>query len=110
MGLYRKKPVEIEAFQWLADLEPTEQLGWLMDALQAGTVRIVGSGEAMSLLIETLEGAMTARPGDWVIKGVKGEIYPCKPDIFAQTYDAVGAPAPKRDWLDGDARRNGRKS
>jgi hypothetical protein len=40
-------------------------------------------------LIQTLEGDMHANPGDWIIKGVKGEFYPCKPDIFAATYEAV---------------------
>jgi len=41
------------------------------------------------LMIPTLEGEMEASPGDWIIKGVKGEFYPCKPDIFAETYEAV---------------------
>ena len=41
------------------------------------------------LLIQTLEGTMEAREGDWIIRGVKGELYPCKPDIFEQTYDVV---------------------
>ena len=41
------------------------------------------------LLIPTLEGDMLAQPGDWIIKGVQGEFYPCKPDIFAATYDLV---------------------
>jgi hypothetical protein len=40
--------------------------------------------------ISTFEGEMTAQPGDWIIKGVKGELYPCKPDIFAATYEPVG--------------------
>jgi len=50
------------------------------------TVRIVKTGDGLS---ESLEGTMTAQPGDWIIRGVKGELYPCKPDIFAATYEAV---------------------
>jgi hypothetical protein len=44
---------------------------------------------AVTLLIPTLEGVMKCQPGDWIIKGVKGECYPCKPDIFAATYEAA---------------------
>ena len=47
--------------------------------------RYVGS----TLVIPTLEGDMTASPGDWIIKGIEGELYPCKPDIFAATYEPV---------------------
>lgn len=50
----------------------------------AGRVRYPEDG---SMLIDTLEGVMRADPGDWIIRGVKGELYPCKPDIFAATYD-----------------------
>jgi hypothetical protein len=52
-----------------------------------------GSGEPGTLSINTLEGTMTAVEGDWIIKGVKGEFYPCKPDIFEATYDRVGGEA-----------------
>lgn len=48
------------------------------------------SGRDETLLIQTLEGVMEARPGDWIIKGVAGEFYPCKPDIFEATYEAPG--------------------
>lgn len=58
---YRKKPVVIEAYQ-------TDE----------------------EVYIETLEGVMKANPGDWIIRGVRGELYPCKPDVFAATYEAVG--------------------
>lgn len=64
-GKYRKKPIEIEAFCWTGGLDQ------------------------LTLTIVTLEGSMSASPGDWIIRGVKGEIYPCKPDIFAATYDSV---------------------
>lgn len=82
---YRKKPVVITAFQlpargvdvgddfheWCAAMGFTE----------------FESGRDETLIIRTLEGEMTAQPGDWIIKGVKGEFYPCKPDIFAATYE-----------------------
>lgn len=77
---YRKKPVVIEAFRWMYDQVPD----WWK---AADGVRIeVQSGSAF---IPTLEGTHEARPGDWIIRGVKGELYPCKPDIFAATYEAV---------------------
>ncbi len=80
---YRKKPIVIEAFQMTSHAEKPE---WLVEAMRAGVVVYIGGGE---YVIRTLEGAMTAAPNDWIIKGVKGELYPCKPDIFAATYDEV---------------------
>lgn len=80
MPTYRKKPVEIEAVQ----LPITSAPSWLADAMDAGTARLFASGAAA---IDTLEGTMTAQPGDWIVQGIKGELYPCKPDIFAATYD-----------------------
>lgn len=75
----RKRSVEVEAIQLtpftLGDVE--EFVG--------GDLEVRG-GE---VVIATLEGAMHASPGDWIIKGVKGEFYPCKPDIFAETYDII---------------------
>lgn len=82
MPTFRKKPVEVEAVQ----LPFTEAPAWLADAMDAWTVRVYTSGRAE---IDTLEGTMTAQPGDWIIRGVKGEFYPCKPDIFAATYEPV---------------------
>lgn len=80
---YRKKPVEIEAVQWNG--------GCLADAMEIGElvghrISINGQGE---LIIDTLEGRMRASKGDFIIRGVRGEIYPCKPDIFELTYEAV---------------------
>jgi hypothetical protein len=86
MAQYRKKPVVIEAIQFNGkNAEEIEQ--WSNNKVKAGPV----SEDTLSrdyLEIETLEGTMTAQPNDYVIKGVKGEFYPCKPDIFEQTYDA----------------------
>jgi hypothetical protein len=78
---YRKKPVVIEAFKWMTDVVPQ----WWKDA--KGIEIEVSSGCAF---IPTLEGVMhRADAGDWIIQGVKGELYPCKPDIFAATYEPV---------------------
>lgn len=75
---YRKKPVVIEAFKWTEE----EVTQWWKD--HPGIQIEVGTCTA---LIPTLEGVMRASPGDFIIQGVKGEIYPCKPDIFEATYE-----------------------
>jgi len=86
MGKYRKKPVVIEAFRWTGGPDQEEDPVWIVEAIKAGTVYYQG-GDAPYLTIETLEGDMRANVGDWIIRGVKGEIYPCKPDIFEATYE-----------------------
>lgn len=83
---YRKKPVVIEAVLWDGKLTTVEPL---MDGSTSDIVEQELCDPA--LLIPTLEGVMRAEVGDWIIKGVKGELYPCKPDIFAATYEAVDA-------------------
>lgn len=85
MAQYRKKPVVIEAFQWTGDVSQTEDPKWIVDAIKTGKVIV----EKNLVQIETLEGVMEAKSGDWIIKDVKGEIYPCKPDIFEATYEEV---------------------
>lgn len=83
MQKFRKKPVVIEAVQVPArGEEPTEELIELVQ-----TQDWIGDDEGIG--INTLEGAMVASPGDWIIKGVSGEYYPCKPDFFAKTYEPV---------------------
>ncbi len=77
---FRKKPVVIEAVQFRSGMQD----GALAADVVEGRVRYT---EAGTMLIETLEGVMEAKPGDWVIRGVKGELYPCKPDIFSATYE-----------------------
>ena len=52
------------------------------------------------IYIDTLEGKMKANKGDWIIKGVKGELYPCKPDIFLETYEYIGCDDPAMDYYD----------
>lgn len=90
MSQYRKKPVVIEAFCWTGDEHQSEDPEWICEAIKNGLVYFTdNSTEQVKLHIRTLEGDMTADLGDYIIKGVKGEIYPCKPDIFELTYEAV---------------------
>jgi len=85
MSKFVKRPVVIEAFRWTGDQDQTEDPLWIIKAIKAGNV-LFGDG-IMKIL--TLEGIMTVNRGDYVIKGIKGEIYPCKPDIFELTYEPV---------------------
>lgn len=98
---YRKRPVVIEAIQiTAADWNGSTWEGspfkgdipvWLVEALQAGTLmpQARRGTDYAEWDIVTLEGTMTATPGDWIIRGVRGELYPVKPDIFAATYETV---------------------
>lgn len=85
MRQFRKKPVVIEAVRFDGS-NGHEILQWTDGDKPTVRSQIVGE---QKLEIHTLEGTMTADVGDWVIRGVKGEFYPCKPDIFAVTYDPV---------------------
>jgi hypothetical protein len=84
---YRKKPVVIEAMQFNGDYSPIEQWVHDLDLEQDPDIYQLAGDEA--LYVGTLEGEMTAKVGDWIICGVKGEFYPCKPDIFEATYEPV---------------------
>lgn len=79
---FRKKPVVIEARRYNGK-NGIELLCW------AGGTELEEGFFGHGIKIKTLEGTMTANKGDWIIKGVKGEFYPCKPDIFEATYEAV---------------------
>ena len=84
MQKFRKKPVEIEAIRFEDSVECLQALS----EAGFGPVHVDYDDPANPVLaIETLEGVMTARLGDYIIKGVKGEFYPCKPDIFQETYE-----------------------
>jgi len=84
MAKYRKKPVVIEAVQFTNNTaEILEFCGG--DAY----IATKDENDNMTLLITTLEGSRLAIKGDWIIKGIKGEFYPCKPDIFEATYEKV---------------------
>lgn len=93
---YRKKPIEIEAVQVPL---PENEIG--TQAFMIGHGRLAGwfmrhqfrgyrIAADLGVDIDTLEGTMHASPGDWIIRGVQGEFYPCKPDIFASTYEPAG--------------------
>jgi hypothetical protein len=93
MARFRKLPVVIEAFRWTGGPDQIEDPEWIIEAMQkpfeeVGSVFFVAS----ALLVHTLEGVMSASVGDYIIRGVAGEIYPCKPDIFAATYEPVLEP------------------
>lgn len=81
MAKFRKRPVLVEAYHH--DLKH-EVPPWLAGANATGKVAFLSDNE---IAIHTLEGVMRCAVGDWVIQGVKGELYPCKPDIFAITYE-----------------------
>lgn len=86
---WRKKPKVVEAMQY----SKTEDFHDIREWVEAFGGRVCAmqsrvSGEVV-FVIQTLEGEMIVRRGDWVIKGVAGEFYPCKPDIFARTYEEV---------------------
>ncbi len=85
---YRKKPVVIQAVQWLGhnQVEYKAVPEWYVAAEVAGVIRYNGD----LLVVATLEGDMMAPVGHWIIQGIQGELYPCKPDIFEASYEKVG--------------------
>ena len=89
--IYRKKPVIIEAFRLHSRGLVTED--WFWDAVSKGTITTHNFGkfhtEDAYCDIKTLEGTMRANTGDYIIRGVNGEIYPCKADIFDKTYELL---------------------
>lgn len=89
MPRYRKKPIVVEAFQW--DNKGATWPEWL-EAAARKRPSTVGSFNCANGLVTilTLEGVMRVDPDDYIIQGVQGELYPCKPDIFEATYEAVG--------------------
>lgn len=92
MAKYRKKPVIVDAFLFTGESNLTKQDGewqtpaWFVDAVLEPSVWAYPD----HIEIKTLEGNMRAAVGDWIIRGIKGEIYPCKPDIFEATYELAG--------------------
>ncbi|UGT65306.1 hypothetical protein LTT66_18220 [Nocardia gipuzkoensis] len=87
---FRKKPVEVEAIRLDNKTTPDDVARWCGGRVTYPGGRHTGAGPIL-IEIDTLEGVMTAQPGDWIVRGVKGEFYPVKPDIFEATYDAVEA-------------------
>ena len=95
MTRYRKRPIEIEAVQFTGDneYEIAKFMGIPIAGLQMSVDTVFRADgdyrKNTHIHIHTLEGTMTANCGDFIIKGVKGEFYPCKPDIFDETYEEV---------------------
>jgi len=92
--IYKKKPIEIEAIQWTGDLDSFTELVNFANVTQYSQITtaqdmIDDTNESNCIYIHTLEGEMRASVGDYIIKGIQGEFYPCKPDIFEQTYELV---------------------
>jgi hypothetical protein len=99
---FRKKPVVIEAMQWDGTAEGAHPIiDWILAGGESSTASYWCSDPERcsendgdtphTIAIPTPEGTMQATLGDWIIRGVQGEFYPCKPDIFAATYEAVEA-------------------
>lgn len=97
---YRKKPIEIEAIEFTGQtpypdgvsglyVDPVGNKHWHIEIDHKMVL-----GLDFKAYIETLEGFMEVRKGDYVITGIRGEKYPCKPDIFKETYEPVAAPSP----------------
>jgi len=92
---FRKKTVVIEAFKWTGDVHQEEDPIWAIEALKKprgleGSAWFINECTPdVCLVIKTLEGKRTARRGDYIIRGIKGEIYPCKQYIFEATYEPV---------------------
>lgn len=81
---FKKKPVSVDAVQWDGSIEMGRELSKVVNG--------VFYENTLIFLIQTLEGDLKVNPNDWVIRGVAGEYYPCKPDIFAATYEKAEKP------------------
>lgn len=109
MPEFRKKPVVVEAIRWTGE-NTSEVIDWILSS-EGGSARYHEAQEAFddgtqgcpatpaSIAIDTLEGTMSASVGDWIIRGVQGEHYPCKPDIFEATYETREEPAVQKPSL-----------
>lgn len=87
---YRKKPVVIEAIRYTGSMKSFDEIWDWMGGDSGPNCGYSGAeDDPREFGIKTLEGLVNASPGDWIIKGIKGEFYPCKPDIFAATYEPV---------------------
>ena len=89
MTKFRKKPVVIEAWQWDGSFKSYQAISQALGSPDKFFFVELNDGADTEIEIQTLEGTMRALPKDYVIRGVKGELYPCKPDIFEATYEAV---------------------
>lgn len=92
MPKYRKKPVVVDAFHYVdsESLGPARPVpSWLVEAIYDKKIVITSSDTGTAVKVSTEEGDMTVSPGDYIIKGTQGELYPCKPDIFEEIYERI---------------------
>jgi hypothetical protein len=96
MGFYRKRPKVVEAFQFTANHTNTDPSvpSWFVDVVLSGGINT----HPDHIDICTFEGIIRADPGDWIVKGIKGELYPVKPDIFAASYEECDPPEASFDF------------
>lgn len=96
---YKKKPVAVEAFQYDGDLKGADGKyyvpDWAAEAYEKGIMYY----DLTELFINTLEGTHHVSVGDYIIQGLKGELYPCKPDIFVKTYDVLTGDKPETNSI-----------
>lgn len=85
---YRKKPLIVEAYQWQPDMKDAPGVRYVQaNTVDLSKTRGIIVDRPKRHVVDTQYGEAVLEPGDWIIKGVKGEYYPCKPDIFEATYD-----------------------
>lgn len=90
MPFFRKKPVVIEAKKYDGTMESARSIAaWAHEGCPPEANAVISVSVGQCLTVRTLEGMMTASAGDYIIKGVNGEFYPCKPDVFEKSYEPV---------------------
>jgi hypothetical protein len=95
LNRYKKKPVEVEATQFTTNNENgSPEMDTIVNWVNKGRDAMGAWHNGTDIYIQTLEGQMRAVVGDWIIRGIKGEFYPCKPDIFEDSYEIVNDDIP----------------
>lgn len=89
MGMFRKKPITVEAIIFDGSRESAREAKEFCIRKTGGSSVFFRFRDSDQYYISTLEGAMRVMPGDYIIRGIRGEYYPCKPDIFVETYEPV---------------------
>lgn len=89
MGLYVKKPIQVEAFKWTGGPDQMEDPEWVVKEIKAGTVIVRKDLISGKMSLTSSEGNMPLNAGDYIIKGIKGEIYTCSASVFEASYDKV---------------------
>lgn len=91
MTYYRHKPTVVDAFKWTGDEHQTEDPVWIVEAIREGRVTFLSTGSGLPIYMEiaTPEGRMLAKEGDWIVRGIEGEIYPVMPSVFNASYEPI---------------------